>query len=257
MRACGPLSGSLQWGHSVIISHAHRYLFVELPRTGSTAVRRELRELYDGVPILHKHSTYDEFRRQASPDQLKYFVFSTVRNPLDDAVSRYFKLKTDHRQRFSDITQQKNRRALNSFIDDRMYKYLARTDADFSKFFVHFYRLPYDTWASLDHKRFDYVMRFERLPDEFDTVLRRIGLEPARMLPVRNATGERQDSFADYYTESARARAFRVFGPYMRRWGYEFPLDWKVPTPSRLDEVGYTIYNGLARLYWTHVRPRS
>ena len=59
----------------MIISHRHRYVFVELPRTGSSAVRRELRELYDGVPILHKHSTYDEFRRQASEDERGYFVF--------------------------------------------------------------------------------------------------------------------------------------------------------------------------------------
>jgi hypothetical protein len=252
----GP-SRSLQWGPLVIISHTHRYLFVELPRTGSTAVRHELRELYDGVPILHKHSTYDEFRRQASPDQLKYFVFSTVRNPLDDAVSRYFKLRTDHRQRFSDITQQKNRRALNSFIDDRMYKYLANSAVDFSTFFLHFYRLPYDTWASLDHKSFDYVMRFERLADDFDKVLRLIGLEPKRMLPARNVTGERTNSFTDYYSARARRRAFHVFGPYMRRWGYEFPSDWGVPPRSTLDEVGYTVFNGLARLYWTHVRPRT
>jgi hypothetical protein len=230
---------------------------VELPRTGSTAVRRELRELYDGAPILHKHSTYDEFRRQASADELKYFVFSAVRNPLDDAVSRYFKLKTDHRQRFSDITQQKNRRALNSFLDDRMYKYLARTDADFSTFFMHFYRLPFDTWASLDHKRFDYVMRFERLAEEFDAVLRKMGIEPKRPLPVRNATGERKQSFDEYYSEAARRRAFRVFGPYMRRWGYEFPAGWSVPSPSALDEFGYSVFNGLARLYWTHVRPRT
>ena len=40
----------------MIISHRHRYVFVKLPRTGSSAVRRELRELYDGVPILHKRS---------------------------------------------------------------------------------------------------------------------------------------------------------------------------------------------------------
>ena len=55
----------------MIISHRHRFVFVELPRTGSSAVRRELRELYDGVPILHKHSTYDEFRRQARSEKLK------------------------------------------------------------------------------------------------------------------------------------------------------------------------------------------
>lgn len=241
----------------MIISHRHRYVFVELPRTGSSAVRRELRELYDGAPILDKHATYDEFRRQASEDERRYFVFSTIRNPLDDAVSRYFKLKTDHRQRFSDVTRQRNRRPLNTFLDRRMYRYVSSTEADFSTFFLHFYRLPFDTWASLDHRRFDFVMRFEQLADDFEVALRRIGIQPARPLPSRNVTGERESSYADYYTPAARRRALRVFGPYMRRWGYEFPPDWDLPDPSTFDELSYRAFSSVARLYWTYVRPRA
>jgi hypothetical protein len=241
----------------MIISHRHRYVFVELPRTGSSAVRRELRELYDGVPILHKHSTYDEFRRQASADERQYFVFSAIRNPLDDAVSRYFKIKTDQRQRFSDVSRQRHQRPLNTMLDARMFRYVARTGADFSDFFLHFYRLPFDTWASLDHRRFDHVMRFEHLADDFAAVLRRIGIEPVRPLPSRNATGERERSFASYYTPPARRRARRVFGPYMRRWGYEFPADWELPAPSTLHELSYLAFSRVARAYWTHIRPRT
>lgn len=241
----------------MIISHSHRYVFVELPRTGSSAVRRELRELYDGAPILDKHSTYDEFRRQASEDERRYFVFSTIRNPLDDAVSRYFKLKTDHRQRFSDVTRQRNRRPLNTFLDERMFRYVSTREPDFSGFFLHFYRLPYDTWASLDHRRFDFVMRFERLTEDFDTALRRIGIEPVRQLPPRNVTGERGRTFADHYSPAARRRALRVFGPYMRRWGYEFPPDWELPPGSAVDELSYRAFSRVARTYWTHIRPRT
>lgn len=70
----------------VIISDRHRYLFVELPRTGSTAVHRELKARYDGTPILTKHATYRDFLKVATENQKRYFVFSSVRNPLDDAV---------------------------------------------------------------------------------------------------------------------------------------------------------------------------
>jgi Sulfotransferase family len=241
----------------MIISHTHRYVFVEFPRTGSTAVRRELIEQYDGMPILHKHSTYDELRRQATDDEQTYFVFSAIRNPLDGAVSRYFKIKTDHGHRFSDVTRQKGRRPLNSLLDRRMYRFLASTDADFSTFFLHFYHLPVDTWASLDHDKFDFVMRFERLTDDFDTALRNIGIEPVRPLPLYNPTTQRRRSFEDYYTEPARRRARRVFGPYMRRWGYSFPPDWEMPPPSPLHELGYAAYSRLARTYWTYIRPRS
>ncbi|MBA3404443.1 MAG: hypothetical protein H0U13_07160, partial [Gemmatimonadaceae bacterium] len=68
----------------MIISDRHRYLFVELPRTGSTAIHRELCAMYDGEPILQKHATYGDFLKIATDDQRRYFVFSTVRNPLDD-----------------------------------------------------------------------------------------------------------------------------------------------------------------------------
>jgi hypothetical protein len=57
-------------------------------------------------------------------------------------------------------------------LDTRMFRYLSTTDADFSTFFLHFYKLPFDTWASLDHRRFDCVMRFERLADDFDATRR-------------------------------------------------------------------------------------
>ncbi|MGQ0608709.1 MAG: sulfotransferase family 2 domain-containing protein [Chloroflexota bacterium] len=242
----------------MIISHQHRFLFVELPRTGSTAIRRELRELYDGSPILHKHATYLEFARQASADERTYFVFSGIRNPLDDAVSRYFKLKTDHKQRFSDPDQHQRRRSpLNSLLDRRMFEYLKRTDADFSTFFLHFYVLPYDTWASLSHEQFDHLIRFENLSEDFDTALRRIGIDPVRRLPHVNPTGQRARSFADYYSPAAIRRARRVMGPYMERWGYDFPESWHVPRPTRLHRLGYQGFSRVAQVYWRALRPRA
>ena len=60
----------------MIISHVHRYLFVELPHTGSSAVSRELREHYAGTQILYKHARYAEFLRSCSAEERDYFVFS-------------------------------------------------------------------------------------------------------------------------------------------------------------------------------------
>jgi hypothetical protein len=137
-----------------------------------------------------------------------------------------------------------------------MYRYLTTTDADFSTFFLHFYRLPYDTWASLDHRQFDFVMHFERLAEDFEQALRRMGLEPVRPLPARNVTGARERDFASYYSPAARRRALRVFGPYMRRWGYTFPPDWQLPQPSPLHDLSYTAFSRVARTYWAHIRPR-
>ncbi len=73
----------------MIISHQHRYLFVELPRTGSTAISRELRQNYDGESILVKHATYQISKDGDSGGERVLCLFR-YRNPLDDAVSLYF-----------------------------------------------------------------------------------------------------------------------------------------------------------------------
>jgi hypothetical protein len=238
-----------------MISHEHRFLFVELPRTGSTAIRHELRDVYGASPILHKHATYEEFLRQASADEKTYFVLSGIRNPLDDAVSLYFKLRTDHKSRHTDPNRApKHRRLLNRLRDDAMYRYVARDDADFSTFFLRFYRLPHDTWASLSHHRFGYVMRFERLAEDFEEALRRIGIEPVRPLPVVNRTSARDRDFSTYYSPAAIRRARRVMGPYMERWGYEFPASWNVEPPTRVHRLQYAIFSFFARLYWRYLR---
>jgi hypothetical protein len=241
----------------MIISHKHRYLFVELPRTGSTAVRHELRELYDGEPILHKHATYEEFVAVASEDEKRYFVFSSIRNPLDDAVSRYFKFRTDHKQRYTDPARRpKHKPLVNRLLDDSAFRFVGRGRTEFGSFLRRYYPLPFATWASLSHDRFDFVMRFERLADDFAEALRRIGIEPLRPLPVANQTGQRDRDFASYYDAGAQRHARRVFGPYMRRWGYAFPAEWGLEPPTRWHELQYAVVDSIGRLYWRHLRPR-
>jgi len=247
----------------LIISDRHRYLFVELPRTGSTAVRRELRALYDGRPILTKHATYGDFLRVATEDQKRYFVFSSVRNPLDDAVSKYFKVKGGRahgalpRGTRGDRPSGKRRgkdRLINRLLDRHMTRFVRRTGADFPTFFLHYYVLPYDTWASLAHHRFGLVMRFETLADDFEEALRRIGLEPQQPLPVANPTAGRERDYASYYVPAIRGRAWRVMGPYMERWAYQLPVSWGIAGPTRMDRLGYRVYSFFACLYWRFLR---
>jgi hypothetical protein len=240
----------------VIISHRHRYLFVELPRTGSTAIRRELRTHYDGEVILHKHATYEEFLKQASPEEKTYFVFSGIRNPLDAAVSLYFKLKTDHNRRMSDPSRRpKHKPLLNRLLHGMKFGFLRRTDADFATYFMRYYVLPHDTSASLSHERIDFVIRFENLAEGFEEALRRIGIEPVRPLPLANATAKRDRDYRQYYPPRTWKRARRVFGPYMTRWGYEFPAEWQVGQPSLSERATYGVFSFFAKLYWRFIRP--
>jgi hypothetical protein len=239
----------------MIISHKHKYLFVELPRTGSTAVRRELRHYYDGTPILFKHATYHDFQRVANAEEKNYFVFSGIRNPLDEAVSLYFKYKTDHQARFSHL-EQTEKNWLVRFITKKKYDFVQGSDADFSTYFMKHYWLPYSNWSALSHKEFDFVIRFENLADDFAQALRLIGLEAKRPLPVVNKTARRRQSFTTYYSPEAIRRAKRVFGPYMQQWGYEFPPEWNNAPIPWWNQMEFELWSKTRLLYWKYIRPR-
>jgi hypothetical protein len=238
----------------MIISHRHRYLFVEVPRTGSTAISAELRENYDGHGILRKHASYRDFLRAASDDERTYFTFAAVRNPLDIAVTRYVRLKDDVQELYRDPTKVAVRNSLAGRLERRIYAWVQRTDADFERFLRRWYLLPYDTWTTLDHERMDAVIRFESLTADFDATLQRMGITPLRELPVRNATPGRDRDWERHYTPGAIRRAVWVFGPYMERWGYAFPESWgaiRIPFWSR---VLYRVAHVIRSVYWKHFR---
>ena len=238
----------------MIISDSYKYLFVELPRTGSTAIAKELCRNYGGQSICFKHATYRNFLKVASPEQREYFVFSSIRNPLDDAVTQYFKCKTDPAGSFSGLKQDFWFRRMAFSYRIRRYDFTKKYDADFPTFFRRFYRLPHDNWSCLAHKQFDYVMRFEHLPDEFEQVLQKLNIEPVRRLPHVNQTQEKRKAFEEYYTPDIQRRAAYVFGPYMEKWGYAFPSNFgKVCVPPRAhSEV--RVLNVIRKLYWNYLR---
>jgi hypothetical protein len=236
----------------MVISHRHRYLYLELPLTGSTAIRSELIELYDGEPILRRHSVYDQFLEQASDDEKTYFVFSNMRHPVDRAVSEYFKYRTDHKSRFSRAGQNSvSRRQLHKFL------WIQEHDADFSTFFRRFYRLPFDDWSSLYHDRLDYMIRFENLNEDFGRALQLLDIERQRELPQRNKTNARDRDFFQYFDERARRHAAWVFGPYMEKWGYEFPAEWGVKASPRSSRVLHALLAPVWRTYWRRLRFRD
>lgn len=238
----------------MVISHLHRYVFVEVPRTGSSAIATELRENYAGELILRKHATYRDFLRQATADEKTYFVFSGIRNPLDVAVTRYVHLKSDARGHFSDPHHVGLRNSMASRIERRIFAWMQRTGASFEAFLRRWYLLPYDTWTSLDHRDMDFIIHFESLADDFAEVLRQIGVDPVRPLPAKNITPGRERDFLTYYTPGAIRRATWVFGPYMAEWGYRFPKEWgtrRAPLWSKALMRTVRIFRGF---YWKYLR---
>lgn len=238
----------------MILSDSHRYVFIELPRTGSTAIARELVEHYDGRSILTKHATYRDFLRNANKSQRDYFVFSCIRNPLDEAVSLYFKAKTDPDQSFSRLRNAPLRTRIVHGNRYRRHAFATGSNGCFDAYLRRFYKLPYSSWAILAHKHFDYVIRFESLEADFAAVLDRLGLQQVRPLPLVNATAARDRDYVEYYKPSTERRATFVFGPFMEKWGYALPDHWRSREVSHFSRAMYRLVNIPRRVYWKHLR---
>jgi hypothetical protein len=239
----------------MIISHKYRYLFIEIPLTGSWAIHKELCQFYGGSPVLHKHATYPEFQRIANEDERDYFVFATVRNPLDATVSGFFKLKTDHKGVFSDANASLESNKIDYF-DVVAYNYLQSSEATFETTFMRprIWRRPYSSMIDLCAGQLDFVLRFEKLNGDFAEVLSRLGITPERPLPVVNKTKGRDRDWSSYYTPAMISTAMKDYGPFMKKWGYQFPAKWGKCEVTRMKQLEYRIVILMKKIYLTHFR---
>jgi hypothetical protein len=238
----------------MVISHEHKYLFIEIPYTGSTAIHRELCENYAGFPTLHKHALYSEFQRIASPEEKRGFVFAGVRNPLDAAVSIYFKYRINHKGKYTNPKRLAKHGGNIGSGSLRKFDFIRNNNADFPIYFEKFYKLPYGSLISLAHRHCDSVIRFEDLQDDFSKVLKLMEIKQKRPLPQTNRTSEKGDDFLSYYTPEIIEQARRVFGPFMKKWGYDFPSEWGDNSVSWLSQIEFYSVDIVRNLYWRCLR---
>lgn len=235
----------------MVISHKHRYVFVELPRTACTAITQELIAYYDGEKILTKHSTYERFLRKACDAEKDYFVFSGIRNPLDRVVSAYLKLKKDHRL-FHTRLKQRKRYSLRNYYLLKQFEFVQRSDVTFADFFQKYYRFPYDDWSSLSHHNLNYIIRFENLQSDFSAVLSSLNISQERPIPMLNKTEGKEQTFWDFYTPEIIPQAKRIFGPFMEKWEYKFPDSWGNYNHSTLDNIKLATVNIIRKPLWRY-----
>lgn len=245
----------------MVISDKHRFVFVNLPQTASTAISHELVDQYAAREFCFKHALYrTDYLKAANAEQRRYKVISGLRNPMDITVSTYFKVRSDHEGRYSHTKAHKIkhgflRKHIMLWWNRRSQQEINERNLSFSAWFMRNHQVPYASWSILDHKHFDKVIRFEHLQADFTDALVKLGVVQTRPLPVGNRTAKEAKHFTAYFdTEAARRRAKFVFGPYMQEFGYSFPPEWehlKVPASSFLL---YRALNVLRRFFWLYLR---
>ena len=221
----------------MIISHTHRFIFVEIPHTASHSISEQLVKHYSGEPILRKHANLTQFLGQASKDERSYFKFATVRNPLDTATTDYSKLKNNHKGQYNNSAMFIENGGHVTREHRREFDFIRNNNATFPEFFKKFRAKLYNNWFLVGDQKFDYVIRFEALQTGFTEVLNRMNIKQQEPIPHVNRTKGKEKSFEDFFTPEVQGLAAASYGPFMRKWGYSFPQSWgnvSIPAWSRL-----------------------
>ena len=238
----------------MIISHKNKLLFIGLPFSASSAISKELYLQHEGQALLTKHSLYHEFKKTATKEELDYFVFCVLRNPMDIAVTIYEKMKKNSKGNFTNP---------ELFIENgghitkkhrEQFDFIHKNQATFQQYFKSFFKNPYDNLVSLTVGNCDYVIRYESISENYLFALKKAGIKNPRPLPVANKTeGKKKDVLA-YYTEEIQERAIYVFGPFLEKYNYPFPASWgKVEIPLT-SKVKFFLFGFLRSIYTKNLR---
>ncbi len=169
-----------------------------------------------------------------------YFKFSITRNPWDRALSYFFW----DRRKDPAIHPQKRWWHLMGFpfddftpVRDRFTRFLREktlTHTEDARFFVNEgprrYRVPAEGWLENNDRFYfldgklccDFVIRYERLHEDYAEVCRRIGI-PATGLPqLKSGIRSKRRPYTDYYTDETREIVAGLHAGDLQHFGYRF-----------------------------------
>lgn len=233
----------------MIISHKNKLLFIGLPFSASSAISKELYLQHDGQALLTKHSLYHEFKKTATKEELDYFVFAVLRNPMDIAVTVYEKMKANSKGNFTNPELFIENGGHITKKQREQFNFIHKNEATFQQYFKSFFKNPYDNLASLTVDNCDYVIRYEAIANDYLVALKKAGIKNPRALPVANKTEGKKNDILTYYTEEIKERAIYVFGPFLEKHNYTFPPSWgnvHIPLTSK---VKFFLFGFLRRIY--------
>ena len=224
-----------------ILCPRYRLLFIQAPRTGCTAIEKLLCDRFGGEPlprteILDSDGFIRVGRKHCSIRQLlaerlipadyrsQFTVVTTVRNPYDSLVSLYVKKRDKYQERLNDPDSWIHR--VRGYVEDMEY---CRTHT-FEEWLTKRYGVGrLDALLGKGRRSLygrytegvEIVMRFERLQDDFASVMRGLGVDEDVTIPSVNATPQRR-AYQTYYTTNARRIVAHVFRHELDEYGYSF-----------------------------------
>lgn len=214
------------------ISHKYKFVFLAVPRTGSTTVRKILDD-YSDVKSLHISKVTDmyPYYHHIPAGKLKkifadkgwdwgsYRKFCVVRNPYDRVVSLY------HHNHKMIENKEKRKRPLKYF-------FLKRIGVTYQTFYEYVNKLNTLNGLATSLENFisdedgnvlvEDVLMFENLKSDLSRYLNNLGIQIKREdVPHLNSSSRRKN-YKNYYDEETRQIIKRLYAYEIERFGYSY-----------------------------------
>jgi hypothetical protein len=206
----------------MIISDAHRFVFVHIPKSAGTSIRAALAPFGDSRSAASPDTTHETLPALLArrPEFATHFKFAFVRNPWERLVSFFFHARQRLAPTFPQFQAMDGLEAMLRLIDRNVAWLCA----------MHAVRPQCDYIYGPEGARLtDFVGRHEHLAVDFVRACRRIGISAA--LPRTNVS--RHDHYAGYYNGWCRDFVAARYGRDIGEFGYAFdPPDATMPERS-------------------------
>jgi hypothetical protein len=207
----------------MLVSDAHRMVFVHVQKTGGVTVGKVLEEVVDDLrqvpPKGIKHSTLAQGLDQ-EPGLASYWTFGFVRNPWSRLVSWWAMVR-----RFAELADGGHEPARARFARNHFLR-TARAYPDFETFVLRGseelerLRTPQVDYLRAGAREADFVGRTESLKADLAKAMAHLGLPMPEELPHTNRSPHAH--YSTYYTDASRQRVAQLFAPDIEAYGYEF-----------------------------------
>ena len=210
----------------MIYSEKHNYIFVHIPKTGGTSIRKALAKTYHksgleqvpnqaiGVPSMRpvKHSPAVYIKRAVGLSSWNSFYrFAFVRNPWDWCVSTYHFIKK---------TRRDPRRSLVSKMSfDDFVVWLYNNLESLKRMHQSFNGQNSYIINKKGKVLVDFVGRFENLQDDYAKICNNIGIKP-KILGTHNGTKHKQ--YKEYYTDTTINMVSTIFKKDINIFNYSY-----------------------------------
>lgn len=233
----------------MIISHAHRFIFLKTQKCAGTSIELALSEICGPEDVITSLSADDEALKSAAGRPAQNTVIPIAYRPLDWRLREVLRFRTSWRASkfYEHMPASKIRRSMDPVLFDSYQKVtIVRNpwDREVSLYFWHYRkketRPSFERFVQMprfrpQRKTFDLysingeivagtILRYETLREDFNRFIATLGVD--RELELPNAKGAHRPrvarNYREFYTAKTQSIVARRYANEIEVFGYQF-----------------------------------